>query len=302
VTSDVSVVIVSHNAEGHLAACLSAVADSGHEVIVVDNASTDGTRELVRSFPAVQLVELEQNLGFGAANNEGMRRAAGRYVLLLNSDAWPAGEAIERLVEFADSRPEAAIVGPRILNPDGSLQPSVRGFPTLWRLATELYFLRKLAPRSRVCNAFYGAGFDHGSPAAVDWIKAAVLLVRREAVEQVGAFDPAFFIFSEETDLCLRLHRAGWSVLFCPSAEFVHLGGASTRPQWGRMHRELLRSQLRYFAMHDDLASAERARKMLLWGCRLRAVVFRGERASAYRQAVRWLRSGTASELVQPER
>lgn len=300
---DVSIVVVTYNAEGHLSKCLSAVRDSQHEVIVVDNGSLDGTAELVRSaYPSVQLVELGQNLGFGVANNEGMRRAAGRYFLLLNSDAWPVGEAIDELVAFADGHPQAAIVGPRILNPDGSLQPSVRGFPTMWRLATELYFLRKLAPRSGVFNAFYGAGFDYTTSAAVEWLKAVALLVRREAVEEVGAFDPAFFMFSEETDLCFRLQTAGWSVLFCPTAEFVHLGGTSTRPEWDRMHRELLRSQLRYFAKHGDLARAERVRRMLLWACRLRAVVFRGERASAYRGAAIWLRSAPAPELLRPER
>jgi N-acetylglucosaminyl-diphospho-decaprenol L-rhamnosyltransferase len=300
---DVSIVVVTYNAKGHLSNCLSAVADSKHEVIVVDNGSVDGTAELVRSmFPSVRLVQLEQNLGFGVANNEGMRRASGRYFLLLNSDAWPVEEAVDELVSFADRHPQAAIVGPRILNPDGSLQLSVRGFPTMWRLATELYFLRKLAPRSRIFNAFYGAGFDYTTARAVEWLKAVVLLVRREAVEAVGAFDPAFFIFSEETDLCFRLHTAGWSVFFCPTAEFVHLGGASTRPQWGRMHRELLRSELRYFAKHGNLARAERARRMLLWACRLRGVVFRGERATAYRAAAGWLGSASAPELLLPER
>ena len=119
------------------------------------------------------------------------------------------------------------MVGPRLRNPDGSLQRSVRGFPTLWRLATEYFFLRKLAPRTRALNAFYGARFDHESVREADWLYGACLLVRRAATQEVGLFDEDFFLFSEETDWCYRFREAGWKVLFYPGAEVVHVGGAS---------------------------------------------------------------------------
>jgi N-acetylglucosaminyl-diphospho-decaprenol L-rhamnosyltransferase len=293
----ISVIVVTWNAREHVARCLEAVTRGPWEVIVVDNASTDGTKELVRErFPSVRLVELPENRGFGAANNEGMRIAQGRYFLLLNSDAWPVGDAVERLVAFADEHAEAAVVGPRLLNPDGSLQPSVRGFPTLWRLATEYLFLRKLAPRSGIFNSFYGARFDHASVREVDWLYGPCLLVRPEGADAVGLFDEDFFLFSEETDWCYRFRAAGWKVLFFPGADFVHLGGAS---HGGRVYRENLRSHLRFFAKHRGPREAEQARRLLLAGTRLRAVLYRGERGRTYREAAAWLRSGDAQALLE---
>src|ERR671923_112826 len=293
---DVSVVVVSYNARDQLERCLTAVAGGAAEVIVVDNASTDGSAELVRKrFPAVRLIELPENRGFGAGNNEGMRAASGRYFLLLNSDAWPVGDAVERLVAFADEHPDVAVVGPRLLNPDGSLQRSVRGFPTPWRLATEYFFLRKLAPRTQAFNALYGGGFDHRSARDADWLYGACLLVRREAAGSVGLFDEDFFLFSEETDWCYRFRAAGWRVVFEPAAEFAHVGGAS---HGGRMYVENLRGQLRFLAKHRGPEAAERARQLLLAGTRLRAVVFPRERAAGYREAARWLASGNAASLL----
>jgi N-acetylglucosaminyl-diphospho-decaprenol L-rhamnosyltransferase len=297
---DVSVVVVSYHARDHMERSLASVVDGGYEVIVVDNGSSDGSVEFVRHrFPTVRLLALGENRGFGAANNAGLGVASGRYVLLLNSDAWPVGDAVDQLTRYADRHPEAAVVGPRLLNPDGSLQRSVRGFPSLWRVATEFLFLRKLAKSSRVFNAFYACNFDHREEREVDWLKGAVLLLRRSAVEQVGGFDTSFFLFSEEVDLCYRLRQAGWRIRFWPGAEFVHVGGLSTLSDRGRMQRELLRGQLRYFAKHEGDRSAERLRRIMLLGIRLRGRLFRGERARAYREASTWLASGTAAELLR---
>jgi N-acetylglucosaminyl-diphospho-decaprenol L-rhamnosyltransferase len=298
-TGDVSVIVVSYNTREHLGRSLASLA-GGYEVIVVDSGSTDGSRELVRErFPDVRLLELPDNRGFGAANNEGMKVAAGRYFLISNADAWPLGDGIERLAAFADANARTGVVGPRLLNPDGTLQRSVRGFPTRWRIATEYFFLRKLAPRSRALNAFYGAGFDHGSVLEAEFLMGAVLLLRRDAVDEVGGFDESFFMFSEEVDLCYRMRTAGWSVVFYPGAEFVHVGGASTRPEWGRMYREQLRGHLRFLAKHEGLERAEQARRLLVAALRLRGIVFRGERGRTYREAGRWLASGDATTLLQ---
>src|SRR5207253_989101 len=158
--AEVSVVVVTYNALPWVERCLESV--RGHETIVVDHGSTDGTLELVRErFPQARLIE-QDNRGLGGGSNTGMRVASGDYFLLLNSDAWAVGDAVEQLAAFAESHPEAAVVGPKFLNPDGSLQRSVRGFPTLWRLATEYFFLRKLAPGTRAVNAFYGGRFGRG--------------------------------------------------------------------------------------------------------------------------------------------
>jgi N-acetylglucosaminyl-diphospho-decaprenol L-rhamnosyltransferase len=301
----VSVVIVSFNAREHLERCLDAVAGGEHEVVVVDNASSDGSPALVRErFPSVRLVELEENVGFGAANNAGVEAASGRWLLLLNSDAWPVDDALDRLVAFAEAYPRAGIVGPRLRNTDGSLQPSVRGYPTLWRIATEYLFLRRLAPRSDALNAFYGGGFDHASVREVEALKGAVLLARREAYEQVGGFDPAYFMYGEEMDLCYRVRRAGWAVVFDPDAEFVHVGGVSTgarwgdRPAFGPMRRDQLRGLLRFLAGHESPRRAEQARRLLVASFRLRAMVFRGEARAAYRATAAWLASASARALI----
>ena len=246
--TQVSIVVVSYNAETYLERCLSVIANREDEVIVVDSGSTDGSRELVRDrYSGVRLIELDENRGYGAAVNEGLRVASGRYLLVLNCDAWPVDDAIARLAAFAEDNPSVGVVGPRLLNPDGTLQRSVRGYPTLWRLATEYFFLRWLAPRSRLLNAFYGANFDHGSIREAEFLVGAVLLVPRNVAEKLGGFDTSFFMFNEEVDLCYRIHQEGQQVVFFPEAEFVHVGGAYTRtdrplpPQYqtDRAHRQI---------------------------------------------------------------
>jgi N-acetylglucosaminyl-diphospho-decaprenol L-rhamnosyltransferase len=270
----------------------------GHETIVVDNGSTDGTVELVRErFPEARLIE-QENKGLGGGSNAGMRIASGDWFLLLNSDAWALEGAVERLVAFAEAHPEAGVVGPKLRYPDGSLQRSVRGFPTVWRLATEYLFLRKLAPRSRALNAFYGAGFAYDRPLEAEFLMGSVWLVRREAADAVGLFDEDFFMFSEETDWAYRFRQAGWKVLFTPDAEFVHVGGASTKQNWGRMFREQVRGHLRFIAKHQGRREAERARRLLLVSLRLRGIAFRGDRGRTYAETARWLAGSSVEELL----
>lgn len=294
----VSVVVVAYNGLPWIERCLESIGDE-HELIVVDHGSTDGTLDLVRDrFPLARIVE-QPNRGMGGGNNAGMRVATGRYHLLLNSDAWPLAGAVERLADFADEHPQAAVVGPRLRNLDGSLQRSVRAFPTLWRLATEYLFLRKLAPKTDALNALYGGGFDHESVREADWLFGACLLVRREAADAVGLFDEDFFMFSEEVDWCYRFRRAGWEVLFFPGAEVIHVGGAS---HGGRMYRENVRGHLRFFAKHHGLREAERARRLLLLGVRVRARLFPRGRREAYAEAERFLASGSARKLLESPR
>ena len=294
--ADTSVVVVTYNAMPWIERSLESV--RGHETIVVDHGSTDGTLDLVRGrFPEARLIE-QENKGLGGGSNAGMRVASGDYFLLLNSDAWAKDGAVERLVEFAEVHPEAAIVGPRMRNPDDSPQRSVRGFPTLWRLATEYFFLRKLAPGSRALNAFYGAGFDYDEPGEAEFLLGACLLVRREAADTVGLFDEDFFMFSEETDWCYRFRQAGWKVLYTPDAEVVHVGGATTRQNWGPLFREQVRGHVRFLAKHRGRREAERARRLLLASLRLRGRLFPGERGRTYAETARWLAGSQVEELL----
>jgi N-acetylglucosaminyl-diphospho-decaprenol L-rhamnosyltransferase len=280
--TEASVVVVTYNALPWLEQCLASV--RGLETVLVDHGSSDGTVAFARErFPDVEIVE-ERNGGLAFGWNTGIARTSGRYVLLLNSDAWLHEGALDALVAFADAHPDAAVVGPRLRNPDGTLQRSVRGFPTLWRLATEYFFLRKLGPRF---NAFYAGGFDHDSVREADWVMGAVLLVRREAIEQVGPADDGFFLFSEETDWCYRFRLAGWKVFFFPGAEATHVSGAS---HGGRLFVEQVKGHLRFLRKHRGERYAERARVLLYVALRLRGLLFRGERGRTYRDAARALR------------
>jgi N-acetylglucosaminyl-diphospho-decaprenol L-rhamnosyltransferase len=286
--ADVSVVVVTYNALPWIERCLASI--EGYDTVVVDHGSTDGTVEEVRTrFPDVRIVT-QENLGLGAGWNRGIRETSGSYVLILNADAWALDDAVDRLAAFADAHPRAAVIGPRLSYPDGRLQPSVRGFPTPWRVATEYLFLRKLAPRSHALNAFYAAGFDHASVRAAEFVMGAVLLVRRAAIDDVGLLDEDFFLFSEETDWCYRFRGAGWQVLFTPAAEFSHVAGAAHA---GSMFRENVRGILRFIAKHEGARSAARTRWIVLAGCLLRA-----PRDRQYLRIARWLASGRVPKLL----
>ena len=290
----VAAVVVTYDALPWIEQCLDSL--RGVETVVVDNGSRDGTVALrARALPGrpgdrVREPRARRRL------NVGLRETTSSYALLLNADAWLTEGALTRLVDFADTRPRAAVIGPRLLNPDGTLQRSVRGFPTVWRLATEYFFLRKLAPRSAALNAFYAGGFDHDEVRDVEVVMGACMLLRREAVEEVGYSDEDYFLFSEETDWCFRFHEAGWEVVFFPGAECVHVRGASHS---GRLYRQNLRGHLLFLTKHRGPKVAERARRLLLASLRLRGLVFRGERGRAYRDGATWLASADAATLVE---
>lgn len=278
---DVSVIVVSYNARELLDDCLRSVyerPDDGLQVeaIVVDNASIDGSAQLVRErWPQATVIELPDNRGFAAGNNAGMRVAQGSSYLLLNSDARLTPGALRAMHHVLVDIPDVGQVGPRLLNPDGSLQRSARAFPTVWRLATEYLYLRKLAPRSRLFNEFYKGWFDYERQADMDFLMGACLLVRREAAQQVGEMDESYFMFSEETDWARRFWDAGWRVVFTPGAEVVHLGGGSTRKEWTRMYESQVAGHLRFLALHESPRSARRARNVLACSLVLRTLLYR---------------------------
>jgi GT2 family glycosyltransferase len=289
----VACVVVTYDALPWIEQCLASVA--GIETVVVDNGSSDGTVDVVRDrFPQVRLIE-SSNDGLAAGWNRGIAETASEHVLVLNADAWLVEGALTRLVAAADRHPRAAAIGPRLSNPDGSLQRSVRGFPTTWRLATEYLYLRKLAPWSRALNSFYGAGFDHGRERVVEWVMGACFLLRRSAYDDVGPFDERFFLFSEEVDWMRRATDRGWSVVFTPDARCVHVGGAA---HGGRLFEENVRGHLRYLSLHGRDGDAERARRMLRASLVVRGRLHRGERARLYRDVAAWLGSGDVDELL----
>jgi GT2 family glycosyltransferase len=301
--TDVSVVVVSHESRELLARCLAALAaDAGRlataETIVVDQASRDGTAAwLAAEHPDVRVVALSENVGFGAGNNRGAAIARGRWLLLLNSDAFVRPGAIDELVRFGDAHPAAGAVGPKLLWPDGRLQRSCRRFPTVFRLATEYLYLRKLAPRSRVLNGFYCGEFPHDAARRVDWLTGACVLVRRDLYERLGGFDEDFFLYSEEVDLMARAAQLGAETWFDPAAEVVHLWGGTAGRASALALEEQARSHVRYLDKHASRAAAARARALILAGLRLRAA-----RAPAYREAARWLASQPVPKLLSDTR
>ena len=289
----VACVGVTYDALPWIEQCLASV--SGVPTVVVDNGSSDGTVAVVRErFPDVHVVE-SSNDGLAAGWNRGIAETASEHVLVLNADAWLVGDALPGLVAAADRHPGAGVIGPKLLDPDGGLQRSVRGFPTTWRLATEYLYLRKLAPRSRLLNSFYGAGFDHASERVVEWVMGACFLLRRSAYDEVGPFDERFFLFSEEVDWMRRAAERGWSVVFTPAARCVHVSGAA---HGGRLFRENVRGHLRYLSLHGGPGEAERARRLLRASLVLRGRVHRGDRALRYREVAAWLGSGDVDELL----
>ena len=282
----VEVVVVTYDALPWLARCLESV--RGHATVVVDHGSSDGTLDVARRFDHVRVVE-QENRGVGAGWNRGLAETSAPWVLLLNADAWVLGDAVDHLVAFAEAQPKAALVGPKLVNPDGTLQRSTRGFPTPWRLATEFFFLRKLAPRTRALNALYAANWDHSEAREVEWVSGAAMLVRRAAVDEVGGLDESFFMFNEESDWQFRMRTAGWKILFFPGAEVVHVGGGATKREWGRMFTAQVRSHVRFVHKHQGAAAGAATRVLLLVVLVLRGLVFRGERGRSYRGAARAL-------------
>jgi len=306
---DVSIIVVSTNNRGDLLANLPAVADGSDELIVVDNGSSDGSPDLVRELaPRARVVELDKNVGFGAANNEGMIVASGRYFLLVNPDARPLGDAIERLVAFADAHPEVGVAGPKLLNADGSLQRSIRGYPTAWwggrpprrapRLSMFFFARRWITGRAGRRGEQQE---NRRRPLRNEWLKGAVLLLRREAVDKVGGFDSDFFIYNEELDLCYRMSEAGWTIELVPEATFVHVGGTTTARMAPRAYRELLRGHLRMLAKHRSPTHAEHARRYLALVLRFRALLSRGDMRRLYGDGARWLSSGDVQALLRGE-
>lgn len=263
-----SVVIVNWNAGDDLGRCLASLAslagDASTEVILVDNASRDGSPGLVaRRFPWVRLVHARGNLGFARANNLAFGMARGRYLLTLNPDTIVHADALGGMVTYADEHPEVGFLGARLLNPDGSLQPSCRRFPSLGALVFRNTPLGRLFPRNRWAAGYLMEAWRHDRPAPVDWLSGACILVRREALEQIGPLDGRFFMFCEDMDWCRRAHLAGWPVVYLPTAVVTHRVGASTDHVPRRMIRAHHLSMWRYVWIHHGPLAAALAAPLL---------------------------------------
>jgi len=230
---DLSIIIVSWNVKTLLRECLASIfanqEDLNIEVFVVDNASKDDTCTMVKQeFPQVKLIANKDNLGFPKANNQAIRKASGKYIFVLNPDTIVEPNSLKTMLRFMVNHPKCGALGPRLLNPDRTLQPSCKKFPTLKEQLYTTFFLDVLFPNF----------WKHDETKEVDQPMGAAILFRKEALDQVGIFDETVFVFYDEVDLCYRVKQAGWKIFFTPEAQITHYGGQSFK-QWKGLKESL---------------------------------------------------------------
>jgi hypothetical protein len=273
---DVSIIIVNLNTRGLLEACLNSVDAEGKsvplEVIVVDNGSTDGSVEMIRSlFPAVHLTVNERNEGFARPNNAGLRQALGRHLFLLNSDTEIRPGALRAMIQFLDNHSRAGACGPRLVYPDGRTQRSVKGFPGRVTHLSDMLFLDRLFPH------FFGKGeqrnFDYFRAASVDHVMAAAFMIRRQAYEEVGPLDEEFAIYYNDMDWCYRAKAAGWEIWYLPDPVVIHYLGKTV----GALNREfaffdmLYHNVMLFYQKHYGRSAVVVYRLLLIVGFSMRA-------------------------------
>lgn len=262
-TPDVSVIIVSFNTREVLRQCLQSVVDDSSglvaEILVVDNASTDGSPEMIeQEFPQVRLIRSQINLGFGEGNNVALREARGRYFVLLNSDAFFVKGALPLAIQHMDENPSVGLGGCRLIGRDGISQPSSRCFHSVTGDLIVLSGLAAKFPNSKFFGSFDRTWANELDASPVDWVPGAFSIVRPSALNKVGFFDPSFFLYYEEVDLCMRLKKSGIPVWYWPDIVVIHIGGESSRqltslefsPRAAQVVLWRMRSTLLYYRKH----------------------------------------------------
>ena len=215
------------------------------QIIVVDNHSSDDSLQILRQFSSVHILANEENVGYGSAANQAIEVCSTPYILLLNVDVVPHPQSLQILEEYLESHPEVAIAAPQLLFPDGKLQSSLRKFPSPFSLALYLSYLDRIIPsRYRLPLE------EHHQLREVDQPMGAALMIRKSALEEVGVFDPQFFLYMEEVDLCYRIRQKGFKIIYLPEAKMTHLAGGSSAQAWERSQRNFFDSTFRYFRKH----------------------------------------------------
>lgn len=280
--SDISIIIVNRNTSDLLKNCLTSVLDAATtlamEIWVVDNGSTDSSLEMLDElFPSVRVIANETNVGFARANNQALRLADGQCLLLLNSDTIVLPGALEELTRILDADPGIAAVGPQLLNPDGSVQPSCGHFPTLWDEFLFQSFLFKLIP-----SAFpYGRRVHplqkqlYNRERDVDWITGAAFAIRAEVIQQIGLLDESLFMYGEDLDWCWRAKRAGHRIRFCPQARVIHHVGRSSHRDYATWVENYTRGTLTFYERHRSPFSLYITCVLIMIGCVVRVVISR---------------------------
>ncbi len=235
--TDISIVIVNYNVRDFLLQCLRSIEQAAEpdginiEVIVVDNNSKDGSVEFLEpKFPSVKFISLDENIGFGRANNIGIEKSNGEYVLILNPDTILSEDTLSVMKQYMDDNTEVGMAGCKLLNPDGSFQVACRrGFPTPWASFTKLFGLQKLFPKSKLFARYNQTYLSVDKTYYIDALMGAFMFCRRDALEQSGGFDEQYFMYGEDLDLCYNFHKLGWKVAYVHSTSIIHYKGESTR-------------------------------------------------------------------------
>jgi hypothetical protein len=254
---DISIIIVNWNTKQILLDCLKSLTKENilykHEIILVDNGSSDGSQAAVRaSFPAVQIIENNANLGFAKANNIGMKVSKGKYLCLINSDVQVLDDCLSKMFQYMENQPHIGILGPKIFFPDMRTQCSCREFPSLWNNFCPVIGLNNAFPQAKCFHFEYMTYFNHDEIRKIDYLAGCCFFIRRSALDQVGLFDEQFFIYSEEIDLCKRFWHAGWEVVFYPNASIIHHHGASSSKDPLRFSGEQIKSKVKYWKKHHS--------------------------------------------------
>lgn len=301
---DVSIIIVAWNVRQLLCDCLKSVYDQTRdidfEVIYVDNASEDGSVEMVsKEFPKVKIIENENNEGFIKANNQGIDIAQGRYILLLNSDIVVLDNAIAKTVKFADSHPEAAVFGCKVLNPDHSLQRTCFMYPSILNMFLKATYLYKIFPKSKFFGREHMTWWDFGEVREVETICGCFSLVRKKAIEQVGLMDERYFVYGDDPDWCYRFIEHGWKIMFTPEAQIIHYGGQTTSQKARAFRLQLEGSKLIFMKLHRNKLAFPLARFLIALFFLLRvpywvamAILNKNERKRSIQTAITYLIGG----------
>jgi GT2 family glycosyltransferase len=265
---DLSVIIVNWNTMSMLRDCLESLLGSGAsaslEVFVVDNGSSDGSPDMVAAvFPSVKLIRNDRNMGFAAANNQALRAATGRHLLLLNSDTLVHPGVLDGSVDYMDRNPEVGVMGCRVLNADGTVQATCSQFPTLTNLVLLTTGLFKV-PGLSAARRYRMDDWQRDDERDVEVVSGCYLVARREATEAVGLLDEDFFFFGEETDWCRRFLAHGYAVRFAPVGTITHFGGGSSKSLNSRRDLMLSEATVRLHRKHGGLAAAAAAWTILL--------------------------------------
>lgn len=269
-TVDLSIAVVNWNARDHLHRCVRSIYDQTRsicfEILIVDNGSTDGSAQMVdREFPEAWLIQNQANRGFSRATNQALQVSRGRYVLLLNPDTLILDGALDKMIQYADGHPEIGALGCRLLTSDESIDlRCARRWPTLWSELCDKTGLATRFPASRIFGWYQLGYWDHAHSREVEALSGACLMVRREALEQVGLLDERFYMYGEDIDWCYRIQQVGWKVLYFAGAEVIHVGGGSSSTVKEELDMVALDSRWLFFRKHYGAPYALAFKAMML--------------------------------------